>query len=176
MIFTSESVASKNHWRIPARVTKKLFMATHISFHYLNALVTWTRTQEIWWKLSPPPSPVGQLIVILWRHAHTNCDVIWPIVLETFLSWSHVFSYLRQFGYHSLITKSDWWGSQATVSDSWFNDIFNRNLILVKYHVKTVARTNGPWYLAVLSSAQQWAIFNRLRASPVCPCIREPAG
>ena len=40
MIFTSDEVASKNHWQITSRVTKKsLFTVTNVLFYFLHAIL-----------------------------------------------------------------------------------------------------------------------------------------
>ena len=63
------------------------------------------KTQINWWKRMTLFMG-DQLVVVLWRHANTYCDVIWPTVLRTFLSGSLASSRRRQVDYHSLIIES----------------------------------------------------------------------
>ena len=47
----------------------------------------WVKTQRNQRKL-----PSVNCSAVMWCHKNTYCDAIWPIILRTFLSWSHEFS------------------------------------------------------------------------------------
>ena len=98
---------AKNYWRITSRVTANILIN---GSPYIILFLTWfssAETQINRWKL--PSSDLRSIIVVLWCHANTYCDVIMADCYESVSKWVRCIlpllsSWLSPVNYRELFT------------------------------------------------------------------------
>ena len=88
MIFMSDTVISENYWWITSWVTTDIVINCNPFIVLFLTRFSGAEAQMNWWKLSLIDR--CSIVVVLWRHANTYCDVILVDCHENISKWVHV--------------------------------------------------------------------------------------